>query len=50
MLEALPDIWDFFQQVVAQYWSVIMASSVLAGFFTLAVLDRVFHIFDILKH
>lgn len=49
MLEVLPEIWDFFQGIVVQYWNVIMASSVLCGFFTLAVLDRVFHIFDILK-
>ena len=49
MLEVLPEIWDFFQGIVVQYWNLIMASSVLGGFFTLAVLDRVFHIFDILK-
>lgn len=49
MLENLPLIWEWFQDFVIQYWNVIMASSVLSAFVALAVLDRIFHIFDIIK-
>lgn len=49
MLQYLPLIWDFFCSTVTQYWQVVTGCSVLAGFVTLAVLDRLFNIFDILK-
>lgn len=49
MLDSLPQIWDFFYNTVTQYWKVITSCSVLAGFVTLAILDRLFNIFDILK-
>ena len=49
MLDSLPEIWEFIQGLIIRYWNVIMASSVLAGFLALAVLDRLFGIFDILK-
>lgn len=49
MLEQLPEIVDFFTDLVQRYWILITGSSVLAGFLALAVLDRIFHIFDIIK-
>lgn len=49
MIEALPEIWAFFSDLVRQYWVLITGCSVLAGFFALAVLDKIFHIFDILR-
>ena len=49
MIEALPQIWDFFSWLVSQYWGLITTCGILAGFFALAVLDKMFHIFDILR-
>lgn len=49
MLDAMPQIWDFFQTIVLEYWELIVGSSVLAGFLALAVLDRMFNIFDIIR-
>lgn len=49
MLDAMPEIFDFVKNVCLQYWKIVLGSSVLAGFFSLRVLDRLFNIFDILK-
>lgn len=49
MLEALPAIFQFFLSWISQIFDVYVTSSVLAGFFTLWILDRVFGIFDVLK-
>lgn len=49
MLDALPQIFSFFQSMVTKYWDVMVASSVLAGFLALAILDKMFHIFDIIR-
>lgn len=50
MLEQLPLIWNFFTDMISRYWAVAAASSVLAGFLALAILDRIFNIFDIIRH
>lgn len=49
MLEALPQIWTFLQSLFIDFWVLIVGSSVLSGFLALAVLDRMFHIFDIIR-
>lgn len=49
MLEALPEMVDFFMSMIQQYWTVITGCSVLAAFLSLAVLDRIFHIFDVIR-
>ena len=49
MLEALPEMVEFFMSMIRQYWSLITGCSVLAAFLALAVLDRIFHIFDVIR-
>lgn len=49
MLEFLGDIATFVFSQISSIWLLYTTSSVLAGFFCLWVLDRLFHIFDILK-
>lgn len=49
MLEAMPDMVAYFMSLIQQYWGLITGCSVLAAFLSLAVLDRIFHIFDILR-
>ena len=49
MLEYLPQISAFLTDVFQRFWVLITGCSVLAGFLALAVLDRVFHIFDIIR-
>lgn len=49
MLDELPLIADFFWTLCGQIFDLYTASSVLAGFFVLWLLDRMFGIFDILK-
>lgn len=49
MLEALPQMVNFFMSIMQQYWSVITGCSILAAFLALAVLDRIFHIFDVIR-
>lgn len=49
MLDALPQIFDFFKNLVREYWILITGSSVLAAFLALSVMDRIFHIFDIIR-
>lgn len=49
MLEALPTMINFFMSMIEQYWSLITGCSVLAAFLALAVLDRIFHIFDVIR-
>lgn len=50
MLEALPAIFQFFLNFLSRIFNIYVTSSVLAGFFTLYILDRAFGIFDIIKH
>lgn len=49
MLEFLGDIANFVFSQIKSIWILYTTSSVLAGFFVLWVLDRLFHIFDVLK-
>lgn len=49
MLEVLPAIADFFWQLCGEIFDLYTTSSILAGFFVLYILDRMFGIFDILK-
>lgn len=49
MLEQLPAIFNYVGDMVQDYWTVITGCSVLAGFVALGIIDRVFHIFDILR-
>lgn len=49
MLEALPEMVDFFMSIIRQYWTAITGCSILAAFLALAVLDRIFHIFDVIR-
>lgn len=49
MLEFLGAIWEFVWRQLGAIWVLYTTSSVLAGFFALYILDRIFHIFDILK-
>lgn len=50
MLDALPAIAEFFWQMLTEVFDLYTTSSVLAGFFTLWLLDRMFGIFDVIKH
>lgn len=49
MLEVLGDLANFVLTQLSNIWTIYTTSSVLAGFFVLFILDRLFHIFDILK-
>lgn len=49
MLEALPEMVNFFMYTIDRCWGVITRCSVLAAFLTLAILDRIFHIFDVIR-
>lgn len=49
MLEAMPQMVEFFMFLIRQYWVLITGCSVLAAFLALAVLDRIFHIFDVIR-
>ncbi len=49
MLEFLGDIANLTFSQIKAIWVLYTTSSVLAGFFVLWILDRLFHIFDILK-
>lgn len=50
MLQALPALVQFFWEILSNIFDLYVTSSVLAGFFTLWVLDRIFGIFDVIKH
>lgn len=49
MLEILESVGTFLFTQIKAIWVLYTGSTVLCGFFTLWVLDRLFHIFDILK-
>lgn len=49
MLEVAGDIATLIFQQFTSIWTLYTTSAVLSGFFVLWVLDRLFHIFDILK-
>ena len=49
MLEAMPEMVNFFMTLIRQYWGLITGCSVLAAFLALAVLERIFHIFDVIR-
>lgn len=48
-LDALPLIWDFVTSMMMQCWIMWVGSSLLSAFLALIILDRLFHIFDILR-
>ena len=50
MLQVLPALAQFFWEILSNIFDLYVTSSVLAGFFTLWVLDRMFGIFDVIKH
>lgn len=50
MLEVLPALASFFWQICSRIFNLYITSSVLAGFFSLWILDRMFGIFDVIKH
>lgn len=50
MLDSLPMIATFFWQILTDVFDLYTTSSVLAGFFALWLLDRMFGIFDVIKH
>lgn len=49
MLDQLPLIWEFFVGIVNQYWGLVTTCGILSAFFALKVLDKIFHIFDIIR-
>ena len=49
MLESLPLIFAYIISTIQQSWTLMTGCSVLAGFLALAVLDRLFHIFDVIR-
>ena len=49
MLEAMPEMVNFFMSMIQRYWGLITGCSVLAAFLALAILDRIFHIFDVIR-
>lgn len=49
MMDYLPDILNFIVVTIQQYWSIVVASSVLSAFLALIFLDRALRIFDILR-
>ncbi len=49
MLDALDSVVQFLFYSIQQTWQLYTMTSVLGAFFALWVLDRLFHIFDILK-
>lgn len=49
MLDALPQMVEFFMSLIRQYWALITGCSILAAFLALTVLDRIFHIFDVIR-
>ena len=50
MLDALPAIAEFLWNLLTQVFDLYTTCSVLAGFFTLWLVDRMFGIFDVIKH
>lgn len=50
MLDSLPAIFQFFLKWLSGIFDIYVTSSVLAGFFTLWILDKAFGIFDVLKN
>lgn len=49
MLEYLDAIGSFLFAQFEHIWVLYTSCTVLSGFFTLWILDRIFHIFDIIK-
>lgn len=50
MLEVLPDIANFFFGILTDIFDLYTTSKLFAGFFTLWLADRMFGIFDVIKH
>ena len=48
-ISSLGLLWDFLLSTMGQIFNLYMVSPVLIGAFALWVLDRVFHIFDLIK-
>lgn len=49
MLQYMESIMGFFMFVLQSFWNVMNQAEVLAGFLALAICDRVFNIFDVLR-
>lgn len=49
MFNVLPALSAFFWEIIVQTFDLYTTCSVLAGFFALWVIDRMFGIFDVLK-
>lgn len=49
MIAFLGDISQFILSNMSSVFNVYTASSILSGFFALYLMDRMFHIFDILR-
>lgn len=49
MLEVAGDIATLIFKQFASIWNLYTTSAVLSGFFVLWILDRLLHIFDVLK-
>lgn len=49
MFSSVPALFQFVLDGLSNIFNVYVSSSILVGFFSLWVLDRLFHIFDILK-
>ena len=49
MIDALPEIADFYFSCASSVWILISTSGIFAAFFALKVLDRIFHIFNIFR-
>lgn len=50
MLDSLPLIFDYIVSMIQESWTLMTGCSVLAAFLTLRILDRMFHIFDVIRH
>lgn len=49
MFSSVPALFNFILDGLSNIFTIYTTSSVLVGFFALWVLDRLFHVFDILK-
>lgn len=49
MLDILELIWDFFWSQVSSIWVLYAGGGILGFTIVLWILDRIFHIFDVLK-
>lgn len=48
-VSTLQQVWDFLIDVLNQVFSLFTSSPIFIAVFVLWILDRVFHIFDLIK-